>query len=85
MTEQDQGQWYSNKDLFEMMRSLEKKITDLCMVLTRITESRVIERLEECEQKLSECKGKEKGGKDAWGYIVGGIGIIIALISRFGG
>ena len=39
------------------------------------------EQLNYCQQELKEIHGRATGGKDAWGYIVGGIGLFIALIS----
>lgn len=39
------------------------------------------QKINECEKALFEQHGKAAGGKDAWGYIVGGIGVFIALIS----
>ena len=37
-------------------------------------------RLEACENKLSSLDGAKQGGKDMWGYIVGAIGLGMALI-----
>ena len=40
------------------------------------------EKIEICEQKLAESAGRQVGGRDMWGYLVGGIGILFAILSR---
>ena len=39
------------------------------------------EQLDKCEQRVDEIAGKSSGGKDMWGYVVGGIGIISFILS----
>jgi hypothetical protein len=41
------------------------------------------ERLTQCEQDIALTRGRESGGKDMWGYIVGAIGVLLALISAY--
>lgn len=69
MTE-EKKEWYSNQDLFEMMQELDRKLTQLCLELKRLA---------------GLVDGKTQGSKDLWGYIVGGLGILFAILSRLGG
>ena len=39
------------------------------------------ERLSVCEQRLEQTAGTGQGLKEMWGYVVGGIGVMLALIS----
>lgn len=86
MTKNEEGQWYSNKELYEMMVALSKKIEELgsdlgkTQVLIRDYNG-LREKIEACEQKLAQSAGGKEGSKDMWGYIVGGIGLLMALIS----
>jgi len=79
-------EWYSNKDLYEMMVDLSKRLeaTNAEMVKTQTMirdYNGLRERLDRCEQRVDEITGKGSGGKDMWGYVVGGIGLLLALIS----
>ena len=79
-------EWYSNKDLYEMMvdlsKGLEKTNAELAKTQTMIRDYNGLrERLDKCEQRVDESVGKSSGGKDMWGYIVGGVGLLLALIS----
>jgi hypothetical protein len=83
MTEQD---WYSNKELYEMMVSLSKRLevtdAELAKTQTLIRDYNGLrERLDKCEQGIDKLCGARTGGKDMWGYVVGGIGALLALIS----
>lgn len=90
LTEQD---WYSKKDLFELIVDLKEQITGLKIEIQKTQAqmeqtSKIIqtynglrERLDKCEEYVAGCEGKEKGTKDTWGYIVGGIGVLLALLS----
>lgn len=85
MTEQE---WYSNKQLYEMMVDLSKGLEATNMELAKtqvmIKEYNGIrERLTQCEQEIALTRGRESGGKDMWGYIVGAIGVLLALISAY--
>lgn len=82
----DEKEWYSNKELYEMMVDLSKRLeaTNAEMAKTQVMirdYNGLRERLDKCEQSMSETSGSKQGGKDAWGYLVGGIGLLIALIS----
>jgi len=63
-------QWYSNKELFEKLQELDRKLTQLCLELRRLS-------------ALTD--GKTQGSKDVWGYVVGAAGILVAILSRLGG
>lgn len=67
MTEE---QWYSNKELFEKLQELDRKLTQLCIELRRL--SALVD-------------GKSQGSKDLWGYVIGAAGILFAILSRLGG
>lgn len=83
MTEKD---WYSNKDLYEMMVDLSKGLEETNRELEK-TQVMIREynglrtRLDSCERNIAESLGKSAGSKDMWGYIVGGIGLLLALVS----
>lgn len=67
MTEE---QWYSNKELFEKLQELDRKLIQLCIELRRL--SALVD-------------GKSQGSKDLWGYVIGAAGILFAILSRLGG
>ena len=83
MTEQE---WYTNKELYEMMVDLSKGLEHTNLELSK-TQVMIREynglraRIEECEKKQRESTGKSAGSKDMWGYIVGGIGIVSFILS----
>jgi len=79
-------QWYSNKDLYEMMVALSKGLentnAELAKTQTMIRDYNGLrERLSACEQRLEQDAGTGQGLKEMWGYVVGGIGVLLALIS----
>ena len=79
-------EWYDNKALYEMMVDLSKGLenTNAELAKTQILirdYNGLRQKIDLCEQKIAETTGKSTGGKDAWGYIVGGIGVLFALIS----
>lgn len=83
MTEKD---WYSNKDLYEMQVRLSKKMeglsAELATTQTMIRDYNGLrERLSECEQRIDHVAGQRDGGQAMWGYVVGGIGVLLALVS----
>lgn len=85
LTEQER-EWYSNRDLYEMQVGLSKKMEALSAELgktqTMIRDYNGLrERLDGCEKRLDEIGGKSSGSKDMWGYVVGGVGLLLALIS----
>jgi len=78
--------WYSNKDLYEMMVNLSKRLestdAELAKTQTLIRDYNGLrERLQTCEQRIGESVGQSKGGQAMWGYVIGGIGVLMALIS----
>mgnify|MGYP001386753950 FL=1 len=83
MTEQE---WYTNKELYEMMVDLSKGLEATNLELSK-TQVMIREynglraRIEECEKKQRESTGKSAGSKDMWGYIVGAIGIVSFILS----
>ena len=83
MTEKE---WYTNKQLYEMQVGLSKKMEALSAELGKtqvmIREYNGLrERLDKCEQHIYQSMGENRGGKDMWGYVVGGIGVLLALVS----
>jgi hypothetical protein len=81
-------EWYSNKQLYEMMVDLSKGLeaTNLELAKTQMMIKEyngLRERLTQCEQEIALTRGRESGGKDMWGYIVGAIGVLLALISAY--
>lgn len=82
----EKEQWYSNKDLYEMMVNLSKRLErtsaelEKTQVLIRDYNG-LREKVDAHEKILFESQGKEKGGRDMWGYIVGGIGVLLAVVS----
>ena len=84
MTEKEQ--WYSNKDLFEMVQSLQGQMAQLSLEIQKTTVlirdyNGLRERLNTCEQRLDQATGTGRGAREMWGYVVGGIGLLLALIS----
>ena len=78
--------WYNNKELYEMMVSLSKRLeatdAELAKTQTLIRDYNGLrERINDCERSLFENHGKEAGGKNVWGYIVGAIGIASFVLS----
>lgn len=83
---QEQGDWYSNKELYEMMVELSKKIegvtAELGKTQTMIRDYNGLRsRLDNCEKLIMQSAGSGQGKKDMWGYVVGGIGLLLAIIS----
>lgn len=85
MTE-EKDQWYSNKDLYEMMVNLSKELekTNAELEKTQLLirdYNGLREKVNDVAKKIEEICGKGVGGKDMWGYIVGGIGVLLAVAS----
>ncbi len=83
MTDKD---WYNNKELYEMQVKLSKKMEVLSSELEKTQVmirdyNGLRERLSVCEQRLEQTAGTGQGLKEMWGYVVGGIGVMLALIS----
>ncbi len=79
-------EWYSNKDLYEMMVDLSKGLeatnAELAKTQVMIREYNGLRaRIDECEKHQRETQGKSAGSKDMWGYIVGAIGIVSFILS----
>ena len=79
-------EWYSNKDLYEMMVDLSKRLeatnAELAKTQIMIREYNGLRaRIDECERTQREAMGKSTGSKEMWGYLVGGIGLLLALVS----
>lgn len=86
MTDQERQEWYTNKELYEMMVDLSKGLeatnAELSKTQVMIREYNGLRsKIDKCEQMLAENAGKQSGGKDMWGYLVGGIGLLFGLIS----
>lgn len=86
VNEKERQEWYSNKELYEMQVELSKKMEALSAELGK-TQIMIREynglraRIDACEQRINMSAGKSQGSKDMWGYVVGGIGLVMALIS----
>lgn len=82
----EKEQWYSNKELYEMMVALSKRLEhtsaelEKTQVLIRDYND-LRQKINDCEKALFEGHGKEAGGKNVWGYIVGAIGIASFVLS----
>lgn len=79
-------EWYTNKELYEMMVDLSKRLeatsAEMAKTQTMIRDYNGLrERIDRCEQSMAEAFGSKSGSKDMWGYIVGGIGLLLALVS----
>lgn len=79
-------EWYTNKELYEMMVDLSKGLeatnAELAKTQVMIREYNGLrERVAECEKHYVEVLGRSTGSKDMWGYIVGGIGIVSFILS----
>lgn len=80
MTEQERrDDWYSKKELFEMIQELKVELAETTRLIREYNGLR--RRLDGCEQTIAGMSGQSKGSKDMWGYVVGGIGLIFAIIS----
>lgn len=82
----EKEQWYTNKELFEMIQELKKEMAELCITMketkTLIKDYNSLrQRLQNCEIQLVEGHGKELGSKTLWGYIIGAFGIASFLCS----
>ena len=78
-----QDQWYSNKQLFEMMQTLTTKMAELQLEMAQTTilirdYNGLRQKINECEKALFEGQGKAAGGKDMWGYIFGVLCLIVS-------
>ena len=78
--------WPDNQQLYDMQTELSKKMEVLSSELEKTQVmirdyNGLRERLSVCEQSMAEASGSKSGGKDTWGYVVGGIGVMLALIS----
>lgn len=83
---EEKKEWYSNKELYEMMvvlsKGLEATNAELAKTQVMIRDyNRLREKIERCEKAISEGAGKSAGGKDMWGYIIGAIGLLLAIAS----
>jgi len=79
-------EWYTNKELYEMMVDLSKGLeatnAELAKTQVMIREYNGLrERVAECERHYVEVLGRTTGSKDMWGYIIGGIGIVSFILS----
>ena len=85
--QREQREWYTNKDLYEMMvalsKGLEQTNAELAKTQVLIRDYNGLrERLDKCERRLDQGEGQKSGSKDMWGYVVGGIGLLFAILSR---
>lgn len=89
MDQKDQKEWYSNKELYEMMVALSKGLEatnkELATTQTMIRDYNGLrEKIEKCEKAISEGAGKSTGAKDMWGWVVAAISLLyLILITPF--
>lgn len=81
----DKEQWYTNKELYEMMvdlsKGLEKTNAELARTQVLIRDYNGLrEKVDKCEKRLHMIEGQGKGSKDMWGYVIGGIGLVSLII-----
>jgi hypothetical protein len=81
-----EDQWFSNKDLYIMMQETTTKMAELQLEMAQTTilirdYNGLRQKIMDCEKALYGEQGKGIGSREMWGYIVGGLGAIIALIS----
>ena len=81
-------EWYDNQKLYEMQVALSKKIEALSAELGKTQTmlrdyNGLRERLDKCEEGLTKICAQAQGSKDMWGYVVGAIGVLLALISAY--
>jgi|GEM_PF-2292793 len=86
VADEKEREWYSNKDLYEMMVDLSKGLeatnAELAKTQVMIKEYNGLRaRIDQCEQRYAEVLGQRAGSKDMWGYIIGGIGLLLAMVS----
>lgn len=86
MANEQQQDWYTNKELYEMMVDLSKKLekTNEEMSKTQVMirdYNGLRERLNDCERRVDQVYGVSKGSKDMWGYVIGGVGMLLAILS----
>lgn len=79
-------QWYTNKELHSMMmelgRSMEKTNLEMSKTQVMIRDYNGLrEKIDWCEHQLSQGIGASRGGRDMWGYIVGAVGVLLAVAS----
>lgn len=83
---EEKEQWYSNKDLYEMMVNLSKRLehTNAELEKTQILirdYNGLREKVNDVAKKIEEICGKGAGGKDMWGYICAGLMFLLAVAS----
>ena len=84
--EQGKDQWYTNKQLFEMLEEFKDdiKILQLDMKETRTLirdYNGLRKEVAGIREAQAQGQGKDTGGKIAWGYVFGGGGIAVAALT----
>ena len=68
--------------MVDLSKGLEATNAELAKTQVMIREYNGLRtRIDECERAQRESLGKSAGSKDMWGYVVGGIGLLFAIIS----
>lgn len=86
----DDRQWYSNKELYEMMMELSKSIERVTAEMEQTAErirayNGLRDRLNECESKIDTLYGVHTGGKTMWGYVIGALGVLFGVLAQIKG
>jgi len=87
LLEQGPREWYSNKELYEMMVNLSKGLeatnAELSKTQVLIRDYNGLrQKIETCEKLLSEGAGKSTGAKDMWGWIIAAISLLFLILSK---
>lgn len=82
-------EWYSNKELFEMFRKMQKSMDELSQEMARTTTlirdyNGLREKLGELERKVSTLQSARQAGRDYTGWIFALVAAIIAAFSYLG-
>lgn len=85
MIEQEKD-WYTQKELVTMIQDVKEEMHELRL---EMRETKMLirdynnlrKRLDDCEKRVNQIYGQSQGGKDMWGYVVGGIGLFLAILS----
>lgn len=68
--------------MVELSKGLEKTNKELTATTTLIRDYNGLrQKIMDCEKQLFENAGHTEGGRDVWGYVVGGFGVFLALIA----
>lgn len=94
LVDQPKKDWYSPKDLFEMIQSLKLELVTTTQEMRQTRQiigkyNGLREEIEQCKDEIQEIKNKEKGKMDfgksirEWGgWLIALVSLILVLLSR---